>query len=256
MGEISPVDGQGLTPLPAVCHCLLVETDADGLVLVETGFGLLDTESPARSLGEDFLGWARPALDPEETAIRQLARLGHAARDVRHIVLTHLHRDHTGGLPDFPHAIVHVHRDEYAAAMTGERYPNQAHWAHGPRWSTYDLAGGDRWYGFDRVRQLAGQSADILLVPLGGHSPGHTAVAVRNDDGWLLHVGDVYYFHGEVRLDPAPAPPVLDSLQLAVETDRMLRLDNLDRLRRLGRDHAADVQIISAHDPWEFQRHT
>ncbi|MBE9499774.1 MBL fold metallo-hydrolase [Streptomyces sp. GKU 257-1] len=37
-----------------------------------------------------------------------LARLGHRPEDVRHILLSHLHRDHTGGLADFPEAVVHV----------------------------------------------------------------------------------------------------------------------------------------------------
>ena len=34
---------------------------------------------------------------------------------VGHIVMTHLHFDHAGGLPDFPGAHVHVHRREVEA---------------------------------------------------------------------------------------------------------------------------------------------
>ena len=253
---IEPVDGRGLEPLPAVCHCLLVETDNDGLVLVETGFGLLDIKSPELSLGEDFLAWAQPVLDREETAVRQITRLGYAPGDVRHVLLTHLHRDHTGGLPDFPHAGVHVHVDEHEAAMTSGRYPHQAHWAHGPRWITFNSCDGDDWYGFKRVRQPTGLPSEILLIPLGGHSPGHTAVAILNDDGWLVHAGDTYYYHGEIQPDPAPAPPFLDSLQGAGETDRALRLSNLHRLRSLAHDRTANVQIVSAHDPWELRRYS
>lgn len=36
------------------CHCLLVETPADGLVLVDTGLGACDLIDPARRLGISF----------------------------------------------------------------------------------------------------------------------------------------------------------------------------------------------------------
>lgn len=44
---------------------------------------------------------------------RQLEQLGFSARDVRHIVLTHLDFDHAGGLPE---ATVHVMQSEIATA--------------------------------------------------------------------------------------------------------------------------------------------
>ncbi len=44
-----------------VCHCLLVESSA-GLVLVDTGFGVADVESPGRRLGPQFRRAAQPGL--------------------------------------------------------------------------------------------------------------------------------------------------------------------------------------------------
>ncbi|MGP4100070.1 MBL fold metallo-hydrolase [Nonomuraea sp. KM90] len=187
-----------------VCHCLLVETD-QGLVLIDTGFGTSDLQDPVGSLGTRFLRFTRPAFDPRETAVRQVTRLGYQPADVRHIVLTHLDPDHTGGISDFPWATVHLHAREHEAAMlrptSGERRryrPNQ--WAHGPAWETYDEIGGEDWFGFTAVRRLTGLPPEILLIPLAGHSRGHSGVAVDMGETWLLHAGDAYFFHGEIDL--------------------------------------------------------
>lgn len=48
MREVDPA-GQGpATPARALNHCLLVETDAAGLVLVETGFGTSTSSGPPK----------------------------------------------------------------------------------------------------------------------------------------------------------------------------------------------------------------
>ena len=99
-----------------VCHCLLIETN-DGLALVDTGIGLDDIANPPR-LGPKWVRQTTPRLDPAETAVRQVEALGYSKSDVRHLLLTHLDRDHAGGIPDFPNAKVHVHRREHDMAVT------------------------------------------------------------------------------------------------------------------------------------------
>lgn len=118
---------------------------------------------------------------------------------------------------------------------------------------TYAPDAGEQWFGFASA-QLKDASAEIRLVPLGGHTMGHTGIAVRDGDGWLLHCGDSYYYHRELDGDPHPHP-VLDVVQTGFQVHRDLRLGTQARLRELVCDHGDEVSLISAHDPWEFGRY-
>lgn len=232
-----------------VCHVLLIE-HSDGLTLVDTGFGTGDVRTP-RQLGRPFLAIVRPQLEPAETAASRLGELGFEPADVRHIVVTHLDLDHAGGLVDFPQAEVHVFAPEHQAAMSPtwrerSRYI-PAHWAHGPRWVPQTVAG-EQWFGFDSVRAMPGGADEILMIPLPGHTRGHTAIAVRRDDGWLLHCGDGYFHRDEVSTPPH-CPPGLRVFQALTEVDGKLRRQNQERLRELAERHGGEVELICSHDP-------
>ncbi len=239
-----------------ICHCLLIETTSNGLILVDTGFGRDDVADPAR-FHRLFRMVAAPLFDPAEPAVVQLEQLGYAASDVRHLIVTHLDLDHAGGLGDFPDAAVHLHATEHRAATTKptraerSRYIS-AQWSHGPDWHTYSEEGDD-WFGFRAVRQLDGVDEDIALIPLFGHSRGHCGVAVSYDDGWLLHAGDAYFNHGEL-ISARHCPPALRLFQELVQLNRRQRIANADRLRELHRNHSAEVAIFSAHDPVELEQ--
>jgi glyoxylase-like metal-dependent hydrolase (beta-lactamase superfamily II) len=252
MREVDALDG--LAPARAVCHALLIETPASGLVLVEAGLGLDDVAKPAELLDREWTELVGPVLAPAETAVRQVAALGHDPADVRHILLTHLDVDHSGGLPDFPHAQVHVMEAELedALAQAPNRRYRPGHWAHGPRWQTYPGTG-TRWLGVDGVRPAAGLPEDILLVPLGGHTRGHAGVAVNDGERWLLHAGDAYFYHGELARDPQ-SHPMFDIVQNDAQVDPERRVSSQETLRSLVHDH--EVTVISAHDPWELAEHT
>jgi glyoxylase-like metal-dependent hydrolase (beta-lactamase superfamily II) len=239
-----------------VCHCLLLETDS-GLVLVETGMGTPAADRPKEWLGREFQLLTSPTLLATETAVAQIERLEFWPADVRHVVLTHLDLDHAGGLVDFPEATVHVYATELRALRSPKdraermRY-RPAQFAHAPRFRPYE-ADGEQWFGFDAVRELDGLGPDVLIVPLTGHTRGHAGVAVRADEGWLLHAGDSYFFRGE--LDPEPHLPLgLRLFETLVQTEKAARLANQERLRSLVREHGDEVSVFSAHDPVEYRR--
>ena len=263
-GTCCPVGGRlfdGTTDGPLghlVCHCLLIESDA-GLVLVDTGFGIRDIAHPHRRLSEFFLKLNNIQLRLEETAESQVRALGFDPKDVRHIVITHLDFDHAGGIEDFPNAAIHVTSREKDVAQAGRggafvgrrRYRPQQ-WDEVLDWRLYPMGEGERWFGFDAVRDLDGLPPEILLVPLAGHTWGHCGVAVQGDDGWLLHAGDAYFYRGEVGTEEPTCPPGLAGYQRLMEVDRAARLANQAKLRRLSLDHGAEVRVFCAHDPVEF----
>src|SRR4051812_21262621 len=239
-GTMCPFGGRLIDGVPGtaklVCHCLLIETERHGLVLVDTGFGLTDVREPTPRLSPLFLQAMRIQLHESETALRQIEALGFSARDVTHIVLTHLDFDHAGGIQDFPGAAVHVLEAELRAAFqqrggfVGRRRYRPRQWDKQWRWRTYRPAG-ERWFGFEAVHGLVNLPPEILMVPLAGHTSGHAGVAIDTPAGWLLHAGDAYFFHREMDPDAPSCTPGLAAYQRLMEVNRRARLGNQARLR-------------------------
>lgn len=234
-----------------VCHCWLIE-GRDGLTLVDTGLGTAQVRGMLAGFVKPLM---RPKLLLEETAHAQVTALGFKPSDVRNIVLTHLDFDHAGALADFPEATVHVHAPELVAAqdpityIEKQRYEARL-WKHGPKWQTHQTSG-ERWNGFDAVRALGTGDDEILLVPLTGHTRGHTGVAVKSGGGWNLHCGDAYFFHTEVQ-SPAHCPTGLNVFQTVLAVDNASRKANQARLVALNAQ--GGITLNSAHCPHEYER--
>ncbi len=238
-------------------HVLLIETPSSGLVLVDAGYGLEDVRHPHPRLPHAWRALLNVRLREQDTALRQIEDLGFSARDVRHVVLTHLDFDHAGGLSDFPDARVHVLAAEKDAALRHagfvgrERYrPRQ--WTEVTDWRTYHRTAGEPWLGFDAVRALDGLPPEILMIPLRGHTLGHAGVAVQGADGWLLHAGDAYLHRGQMDLAHAHMPPGLAVYQHVMDSDRPARRANVERLRALKREQGG-VRVFCAHDAHELE---
>ncbi|OBK30557.1 hypothetical protein A5634_15930 [Mycobacterium asiaticum] len=236
---------------PLVCHVLLVETE-DGLVLVDTGYGMQDCLDPNR-IGP-FRHVIRPVLQQSETAIRQVEQLGFRPADVRHIVVTHFDFDHIGGISDFPDAFVHVTTDEARGAVHAPslrerlRY-RSVQWAHGPKLVEHAVSG-ELWRGFAAAKPIIGDG--VVLVPMPGHTRGHAAVAVESASHWILHCGDAFYHKGT--LNRSRIPFALRAQEELFAFSRTQLHENQNRLAELYGRTDPDLSIICAHDPSLFQQ--
>lgn len=229
-----------------ICHCLLLE-DPTGLALVDTGIGLLDVRSPVERVGREAIEAAGFQFDEANTLRRQLTRLGFDPADVAHVMLTHADPDHAGGLADFAGATVHVSAEERGALEEGNPRYRPPQFAHAPRWRAYGPQP-YRWFGAEGRPVTLGFSSEVWLIPLFGHTRGHCGVAIRQDAGWVLHVGDAYYLHVELATDDHP----VSALTARNAVDDEARRTSLDRLRRLVKEHGDAVELFGYHDPSEY----
>lgn len=212
--------------------CLLVETD-QGPVLVDTGLGLHDYEHPSLMVRFFQLDFGIQQ-NPDFAIVRQIQRLGYQAQDVKHIVQTHLHFDHAGGLPDFQHAQVHVHQREVQAMLHPRSWIELAYdrqdFAHDPCWVLYDQPT-DQWLGMDAIRLPF--SPAMYLVPLFGHTRGHCGVAIQTESGWLFQCADALPTHAQFDLLP-------DWVY------RMVIGPHVPRLRSLAAEYP-EVRLLAGH---------
>lgn len=237
------------------CHCLLIETH-QGLVLVDTGFGFKDMLNPSWTGLKATQLMMSAQLRPEQSAIEQIRQLGFKPEDVRHIIITHLHPDHAGGLMDFPHAEIHILDKEYTAATSPITLVEKASyrpylWAHEPNWHIHRFEG-ERWHDFESVQVLSDALYDILLIPLQGHTRGHCGVAVSTTEGWLLHCGDAYMHRNEIAADNPRSSIGHKLLQLLDDANTAERIHNQRRLQQLNREHG-NIKLICSHDHSEFE---
>ena len=235
-----------------IIHCLLVETGA-GLVLVDTGWGLRDCSNPAPTVAQ-FMAIVGCARNPDETAVRQITRLGFDPADVRHILLTHMHLDHAGGLPDFPNAAIHLADTELEACLNPHSYMERfayrpEHWAHSPRWKAHPLTGG-RWFEFESAPPFRIGAAEFVMVPFTGHTRGHCAIAVRTDDGWLMHCGDLYGYQPQIEPVQPHKYPSGALMESVITTGFHMPRRHWVTLRNFLRAHGNEVTAFCSHATW------
>lgn len=210
---------------------------ASGLTAIDTFFGGRERYTAAY-----LLAAAEPAIvetGPTTSAgavVAGLERLGIGHADLAHIVVTHIHLDHAGGVGRlaslYPHATVWVHERGAPHLADPARLVASATRIYGerqmdslfgpvepvPARRIRSLADGDR-------IELGGRRLDVLTTP--GHASHQVALAdgetgsVFTGDALGIHVPDLPV------LRPATPPPDFD-----VE----LALDSIERIRRRARD--------------------
>ena len=133
-------------------------------------------------------------IEPEQEVGPQLRGLGISARDVKTVVLTHLHIDHDGGLAHFPHSRIIASGTEVARA-SGIRGALLGYLP--TRWPTWFDPQPIVWEPspYDPFARSASLTAagDVIAVPTPGHTPSHLSVVVKDGDVQVVLAGDASY---------------------------------------------------------------
>lgn len=159
-----------------------------------------------------------------------LERLGYRTEDVRHVVLSHLHFDHTGYMCAFPQACFHLRESEWSLAIPPSRNDYIA--------ADYMPA---REYRFDYIPEdvdfdLFGDGS-VICLDTKGHSPGHQSFLITLPvSGRILLTADAA--HMQAFFD--------DPSLLREAWNEAFARKALERIREY---EAQGVLLILGHDP-------
>jgi N-acyl homoserine lactone hydrolase len=218
---------------------IVVETDA-GWILLETGIGRA-VLTDSRSLDVLYPGVPKPwALDGEPLEAA-LADLGLEIGDLALAAVSHLHCDHTGGIPLVQRAgiPIAVHRNElsYArgqAALEDGYYPPD-----------YMTANGG-WMELDGDTELA---PGVWAIATPGHAPGHMSyrVVLPESGTWLFAIDAADL--GENLVDGVPPGQTVNP------DDTVRAIESLNRLK--AEAERLRARLVPGHDQffWNAVRH-
>lgn len=251
--------GSWLKPFGDVpTHCIAVDTK-DGVVLIDTGFGLEDRRNAWFRLNPLFVLFSHPDLDESKSLVNQLKNYGYKPEDIKHIFLTHLDLDHAGGLSDFPDATVHVDAVEYEAAQLKlsfkekMRYYDSQFKNHPVKWKLYHN-GHYEWYGFNNTEQIIIGGVEFFFVPLTGHTRGHRGVAVKGDDHWLFHCGDAYFHHAELDPENKTSETGILWYESNFAVNQKMQQITQNKLKEAAAVHRNEIEFICSHDLRDMRR--
>jgi N-acyl homoserine lactone hydrolase len=215
----------------------------EGVILVDTG-----ETSRVHQQGY-FPNWhpfyrraTRFSVHPDEEVGPQLSELGIKPRDVRQVVLTHLHTDHAGGMAHLTNALFWVSEQEFKRA-SGFGGKVQGYLPHRwPRWwqPSFIRFGEGAFGPFERSMCLTKQG-DVVIVPTPGHTPSHISVVVCGSPSFFL-AGDTSY--NQQLLIEGKVDGVSPSEDVARAT--------LSRIRELSKERA--MVYLPSHDPESEER--
>lgn len=222
---------------------ILVDTD-DGWVLLETGIGrqALDDEPAMVAMYQGAVGEKRPWGLEGEPLVTALAEAGLAISDLTLAAVSHLHADHSGGLPLLAAARIPVviHRRELD--FVERQRPGVDLGYYTPDYVNRSID----WRVVGEDTQIA---PGVFLLETPGHAPGHCSyrVDLHETGTWLFAIDAADL--GENVLDVVPPGTT------AIPSDTKRAEESLRRL--IEEADSLDARLVPGHDPliWRAVRH-
>jgi N-acyl homoserine lactone hydrolase len=193
-------------PYDAALKPLLILTDNDEKVLVDTGVGEL-TDAQKK-----FFPVRRKE---DQTLTAQLLKHSLKPEDIDFVINTHLHFDHCGNNRLFANARFIVQHAELKFAYEPERFQQAAY-----NRALFDVEG----LNYERVNGKSQVCQGVSVLPTSGHSVGHQSVVIEGDGN------KKYVYCG----DAAPIRENLERRNIpGILYDAHEALEAIDRLRKI-----------------------
>jgi glyoxylase-like metal-dependent hydrolase (beta-lactamase superfamily II) len=203
-----------------------------GLVLIDAGLHpeLARKTNRLKSMAGMFQ--VHLAEDGSESVSNVLVAAGFDPALISHVILTHMHFDHGGGLAEIPNATVLVQKKEWQMLSDEEQVAR----------GTYNPDDVD--LGHHRV-ELEGDHdvfGDGLVTCLmtDGHTPGHQSVRIQTESGAYIVCGDCCYVRKTVEDEHLPP--------FAFDAERQLA-----SVRRLADEQRSGATLLFGHDPEQWK---
>ena len=167
----------------------------EGVIVIDTGETARTTERGYFPAWHPYFKLAvRMSVQPDDEIGPQLRAIGISPEDVRWVVLTHMHTDHTGGLAHFPKSGILVARGEYENARSLIGRINGFLPMHWPEWFNPRLIDfTPQAFGTFPASLSLTKANDVFLVPTNGHTTNHLSVIVQDEGTSIFLAGDTSY---------------------------------------------------------------
>ncbi len=130
---------------------------------------------------------SKKIIEKEEELDFQLAKINLTPDDIKLVLLTHLHLDHTDGIKFFP-------KQEIIVSDLESKKPYSNAPSTYPSWFKPNLVKykENRVDVFNQAYPVT-HAEDVLYVPTPGHTHGHSSIIFKTDDFDIIFAGDTSY---------------------------------------------------------------